>query len=30
MSHPTPEDLAFKLIQQRSDWIKAGKGEEDE
>jgi hypothetical protein len=28
--HPPPEDLAFKLIQQRSDWIKAGKGEEDE
>lgn len=27
--YPPPEDLAFKLIQQRSDWIKAGRDEED-
>jgi hypothetical protein len=28
--YPPPEGLAFKLIQQRSDWIKAGKAEEED
>ncbi len=28
--YPPPKDLAFKLIRQRSEWIKLGKGEEED